>query len=35
MSEFLVSLASIMLVMGLIKIAIALIVKAVKRKEEK
>ncbi len=35
MSEFLVSLASIMIVMGLIKITVALIAKVVKRKEEK
>lgn len=35
MSEFLGSLAVIMIVMGLIKIAVALIVKVVKRKEER
>jgi hypothetical protein len=35
MSEFLGSLAIIMIVMGLIKIAVALIVKVVKRKEER
>ncbi len=35
MSEFLGSLAIIMIVMGVIKIAVALIVKAVQRKEEK